>query len=148
MTYLILWQRPIRDFFTSCSCAVVIKCPRCIARSKEWQILSISHLCLCVGVYTGNNCIWVCATLPAVSGNMPGITQHWSAASQTKDSINQLINQILSRLSLLKCAVAHRSPDVYLGTYVISQGCVVDICFSRLRDLRHYRKNNPANCLP
>lgn len=102
----------------------------------------LSLACVCVWVCTLATTVSECATLLAVSRNMPEITQHWSAASQTKDLINQLINQILIRLSLLKCAVAHHSPNVYLGTYVISQGCVVDICFLRLRDLCDYRKKN------
>lgn len=101
---------------------------------------------VCVWACTLATTVSECATLLAVSRNMPGIMQRWSAASQTKDLINQLINQILSRLSLLKCAVAHHSPNVYLGTYVISQGCVVDICFLRLRDLCNYqeKKKKPS----
>lgn len=122
VTQLILWQRLITDCFTSCSCIVVTKCPGGNSRSKEWQVwyMYISALCMCVGVCTSMY-VSECATLRGVH-NIPWIALRWSAPSQseTKDSINPII----SHLSLLKCAVAYRSFDVYLGTSVGSQGCV------------------------
>lgn len=48
----------------------------------------------------------------------------------------------LSHLSLLKCVIIYPSFNVYLGTYVRSQGCEVDICFLRLHEMCDYRKTN------
>lgn len=53
----------------------------------------------------------------------------------------------LSPLSLLKCVIIYPSFNVYLGTYIRSQGCEVDICFLRLHDLCDYRKTNYLHIL-